>query len=224
MNEQRLVVAARGQDELGVLVVEPLEPLLEGGEPEEVVLLLLPIELDLVDRAAIPVLDLVLGLEVRAPRAVPPLVGPEVDVTGLVDPPEDSLDALDVLGVARSDEEVVRDLEPLGHVAKARRVAVGELARRDPEPLRRLRDRLAVLVRAGEEEDVLAALAHVAGEHVARDRGVGVPEMGLGVHVVDRRRDVVAHRESSLTGCGACPAAIARRPSTGRDWTPPGES
>ena len=55
-------------------------------------------------------------------------------------------------------------------------------------------DRLAVLVGAREEEDVLPALAHVAGQHVRRDRRVRVAEMRLRVHVVDRRRDVVGHR------------------------------
>ncbi len=53
-------------------------------------------------------------------------------------------------------------------------VAVGELLRRHALALGRLRDRLAVLVGAGEEEDVLAALAHVAGEDVGPDRRVRV--------------------------------------------------
>ena len=69
-------------------------------------------------------------------------------------------------------------------------VAVGELARGDALALGHLRDRLAVLVRAGEEEHVLAALAHVAGQHVGGDRRVRVAEVGLRVHVVDRRGDV----------------------------------
>ena len=73
------------------------------------------------------------------------------------------------------------------------RVAVGELARLDALALGRLRDRLAVLVGAGQEEHVLAALAHVAGEDVGADRRVRVAEVGLGVDVVDRRGDVVAH-------------------------------
>ena len=40
-------------------------------------------------------------------------------------------------------------------------------------------DRLAVLVGAGEEEHVLAALAHVAREHVGGDRRVRVAEVRL---------------------------------------------
>ena len=53
-------------------------------------------------------------------------------------------------------------------VLEALRVAVGELLRRHALALGRLRDRLAVLVGAGEEEHVLPALALVAGEDVGR--------------------------------------------------------
>src|SRR5919112_275776 len=79
----------------------------------------------------------------------------------------------------------------------------------DPERLGRLGDRLPVLVRTGEEEDVLAPLPHVPREHVGGNGRVGVPEMGLAVHVVDRRCDVVGHRQPMLpmrarsTGDGA---------------------
>ena len=64
---------------------------------------------------------------------------------------------------------------------------------RDPLALGDLRDRLAVLVRAREEEHVLAALAVVPGEDVGPDRRVGVPEMRRRVHVVDGRRHVEGH-------------------------------
>ena len=72
---ERLVVAVLRGDEPGPLGVELLERLLEGGQPEEPVVLLLPLEHDLVDRAAVAVLELGLRLEVRAARAVPALVG-----------------------------------------------------------------------------------------------------------------------------------------------------
>jgi hypothetical protein len=52
---------------------------------------------------------------------------------------------------------------------------ISELAGRDPLALGHLRDRLAVLVGAGEEEHVLAALAHVACHHVGGDGCVCVP-------------------------------------------------
>ena len=67
----RLVVPRARADELGLVRVQLLELLLEGGELEEPVLLLLMLERDLVDRARLVRADLVLGLEVRAARAVP---------------------------------------------------------------------------------------------------------------------------------------------------------
>ena len=77
-------------------------------------------------------------------------------------------------------------------------VAVRELARRDALALGDLGDRLAVLVRAGQEEDLLAALAHVARDDVGGDRRVRVAEMRLGVHVVDRCGYVEAHRRGTI--------------------------
>ena len=195
---ERLVVAVLRRDEAGPLGVELLERLLEGGHPEEPVVLLLSLEHDLVDRAAIAVLDLGVGLEVGAAGAVPALVGAGVDVAVVVDPLHHLGDLRHVLRIRRADEEVVGGVEPGGELLEADRVPVAELARRDPEPLGLLRDGLAVLVRAGEEEDVLATLAHVPREHVGGDGRVGVPEMGLAVHVVDRRGHVVRHPPSML--------------------------
>jgi hypothetical protein len=70
-------------------------------------------------------------------------------------------------------------------------VAIGQLLRGHPLALGGVLDRLAVLVGPGQEEDVAAALAHVAGEDVGRHRRVRVPEVGLGIDVVDRGGDVV---------------------------------
>ena len=63
--------------------------------------------------------------------------------------------------------------------------------------LRRHLDRLPVLIGPGQEENVLPPLAHVAGEHVGGQRRVGVAEVRLGVDVVDRGGDVIAHRRAS---------------------------
>ena len=58
-------------------------------------------------------------------------------------------------------------------------------------------DRLAVLVGPGEEENVLSALAHMAGKHVGGQGRIGVAQVRLGVDVVDRRGDVIGHRRAS---------------------------
>ena len=81
-----------------------------------------------------------------------------------------------------------------------KRARSGRRARAASMPSRSacLGDRLAVLVGAGQEEDVLAALAHVPGEDVGGDRRVGVPQVGLAVDVVDRGGDVEAHGRLSI--------------------------
>ena len=61
------LVNARGH-EVGLLGVERLEALLERAEGEEVVLLAVALELDVVDRAAVALLDLVVDDADRAPR------------------------------------------------------------------------------------------------------------------------------------------------------------
>ena len=107
-------------------------------------------------------------------------------------------------------------LDPLAHLLELGRVAVRELLRADPLLLGGQLDRLAVLVGAGQEEDVLAPLAHVPREDVGGDRRVRVPEMRLGVDVVDRGGDVEAHGRLSIRSDGSCvvrAAAPCRPPS-----------
>ena len=107
-----------------------------------------------------------------------------------------------VARVGGADEVVVGDVDARHQRLEALGVAVGELLRRDALALGRLRHRLAVLVGAGEEEDLLAALAHVAGEDVGADRRVRVPEVRRGVDVEDRRGDVVGHRRRRTLAAG----------------------
>ena len=85
MNARASLKWCARQDEVGALGEQPLERLLEGRQAEEPVLLLLARQLDLVDRAAVAVEDLVLDLEVGAARAVPALVEALVGVAVVVD-------------------------------------------------------------------------------------------------------------------------------------------
>ena len=191
-----LVAAEVRAHEVRTVGVEAAKVVLERRQPEEPVLLPLEFERDLVDRTRVAGTELGLGVKRGAAGAVPTLVDALVHVAVVVHGLHDLLDARDVRGVGGADEEVVRDIDRRHQRLEALGVSVGELLRRDPLTLGRLRDRLAVLVRAGEEEDVLAPLAHVAGENVGGDRGVRVAEVGLGVDVVDRGRYVVRHRGS----------------------------
>ena len=99
-----------------------------------------------------------------------------------------------------------------GELAEALGDRVGPRLRLEPGGGGGLRDLGAVLVGAGQEERVVAALARVPARDVGRDRRVRVAEVRLGVHVVDRRRDVVgAHRGAASGQCqdGVALAATA---------------
>ena len=144
---------------------------------------------------ALAVDELVLGLERLAADAVEPRVDVFVDVAVVVDPLQELADEGLVALVARADEEVRlgvqarREVAPdLGDLVDVV-LRVEALALSDPPDLRR------VLVDAGEEERLLAALAMMPREDVRRDRRVRVADVGLVVHVVDRRGHVEAHRE-----------------------------
>ena len=89
-----------------------------------------------------------------------------------------------VLGIGGADEEVVGDVEVGFHLLEPRRVLVGQRLGLHPLRLGRVGDRLAVLVGAGQEEHVGIALAHMPGDHVGRDRLVGVAEVGRAVDVL----------------------------------------
>src|SRR5207248_8308576 len=137
--------------------------------------------------------------------------GALVHVAVVVDLLHHLLDAALVLRVARADEEVVGGVDAGDQVAELHRVAIGQLARRHTLALGGLRDRLAVLVGAGEEEHVLPALAHVAREYVGGNSRVRVPRWGPSVPVVDRLSDVEGHaRPRLLVAAGAAPAQPVR--------------
>jgi hypothetical protein len=119
--------------------------------------------------------------------------------------------------VRGADEEVVGGVDPRGQREEPLRVAVRQLARGNALAVRGLGHRLAVLVGAREEEDLVPALAHVPRQDVRRDRGVRVAEVRLGVHVVDRRGDVVGHVAMlSVGGEGPKSVRTSRADARGR--------
>ena len=143
-----LVVTGAGRDEVQ-LGVELFEALLEGGQAEKVVLLLLAGELDVVNGTEVALVDFVVGLEVGAAGAVPALVDALVDEAVLAHAAEHVLDDLHVLGVGCADEEVVAGAEHWCERLEALGVGVGELLRLDAFGAGGVGDGLTVLVCAG---------------------------------------------------------------------------
>ena len=95
-------------------------------------------------------------------------------------------------GLGGADEAVVGHVQPVAHGAELRRVLVGERARRNSFLGGGLRHLQAVLVDAGEEEDVVAVEPLEARDRVGRDRLIGVADMRRAVRVGNRGGDVVA--------------------------------
>src|SRR5207253_9583983 len=103
----RLVVAEVRQDEVRAVVVELQQLVLVGREAKEIVLLLEPFSLRVVDRA-LPVDELRRSLELLAADAIEAGIGVLVDVAVVVDALEEVLDEPMMTLVARADEEVIR--------------------------------------------------------------------------------------------------------------------
>ena len=96
-----------------VLGVQPLEPLLVGGEPEEVVVLLQPLRLEgrMVRAAAVD--ELLIGLELVAAGAVPAGVDALVDVAGRLGAAHHLDRGHRVVRIGGADEPIEADAEAL---------------------------------------------------------------------------------------------------------------
>ena len=70
-------------------------------------------------------------------------------------------------------------------------IAIGEVARGHALARRGLQHLLAVLVGAGQEEDVIAVESLEARDGVGRDQLVGMADMGPAIRVGDRGGDVI---------------------------------
>jgi hypothetical protein len=98
----------------------------------------------------------------------------------------------------RADEIIIRRIERLCHAPKLGSVAISQLAWGDSFLLGRLQHLDAVLVRAGQEEHVLAVEALEAGKRIRCEQFVGMADMRLAVRIGNRSGDV-----EFLTGhCG----------------------
>ncbi len=89
-----------------------------------------------------------------------------------------------------------------------------------PSRVGRLHHLDAVLVGAGEEEDVVAVEPLEAGDGVGRDRLVGVADVGRAVGIGDRGGDVEflgAHRRLAVKSEFACTGS--RPQAAGRAWS-----
>ena len=183
------------------------------GELEEPVLLVN--DLDVTPAIGALAVNKVALSELRlAWRAVVAIVGPLVEVAIVIELLHEVLDALDVTRLRRTDEIVVGDVEVAPQVGKLRDLAVAPLLRRHAVLGGRLGDLPAMLVHAGEEEDIAAVHARETRGGIGRDGGVRGADVWLAVDVVDGRGDVegfFGHGCQVLTRTDAMGEIIAGR-------------
>mmetsp|Transcript_29754 Transcript_29754/g.90505 ORF Transcript_29754/g.90505 Transcript_29754/m.90505 type:complete len:229 (+) Transcript_29754:1263-1949(+) len=183
---EHLVAARGGADEVRVGEDVLLESLPVAREAEEVRRLGHP--LHLCPRRRVAVDQLLLGVEALVPDRVPPLVRAEVQVPRLDQRRPERRRSLFVPRLGGPDELVGGEVVQRQQRAEGVGDAVGKVLRRLARLAGRLLHLLAVLVRAGQKEDLVAVEAREAGDDVAGEGGVHVADVRLPVHVIDRRR------------------------------------
>ena len=142
---------------------------------------------------ALAINELALRPETLAGLAVLALVGALVDVAVVVHLLEDLLNGRNMIVVRRADEAVVRNIHELPQVENALFAAddvVDKLLRGHARVARFVLDLLAVLVRSGQEHDVVARQALVARHRVGRHGTVGVADVELIGRVIDGGGDI----------------------------------
>ena len=113
-----------------------------------------------------------------------------VNETGILDALPQSLHALLMARRGGADVIVVTQPHAVPQRAEFGGDLIGKLLRRFARCLRRPLDLLPMLVSAGEEPCVVTQHAVPAGNCVARNRGIGVPDVGMRIDVINRSRDV----------------------------------
>ena len=185
-----LVAAGFRTDEVGVLVVELKQRLLELGQLEEPVLLAagllhraLAVGAD--ELAVLVLLEVGLGVVGFLVHAVPALVAALVAVALVVEVLPELLHGAGVARLSRAHKIGVGDVEKIPHVAEGRLHGVAPFLRRHALRSGRVGNLLAMLVHAGDERHVVAVHALVTRNRVGRDGGVRRAQVRGGIHVVN---------------------------------------
>ncbi len=222
---QDLVAARRRHDEAGILLVELQQRLLPGGQAEEIAGFLHPLHRRAGRRQLFAVRLLGqfgLGEERLVAHRIPALIAAEIDVPPLLQALPQRLGRRQMARFGGADEVVVGELHRLGEIAEIPRHRIGERLRLHARGGGGFFDLLTVFVGAGKETHVVSVQPHEPRQGVAGDRGVGMADVRLIVHVIDRRRDVVRSflGHSNSPGENAGQRRTPRRRARSRYETP----
>src|SRR5680860_631183 len=196
-----LVVSVGGADEIWIRSVMLGKTILIGRETEEVILLFhIGGQRTMVGTEA--VYQVILRVVRLALRAIETLVATGIDISIIVATTQKLLNELLMLRIRGTDEEIIGSVHPLCHVSELAHHVIRMLPGTDPSLLCRLSNLAAVLIRAGQEEDIITQLPVETSQHVSRYCSVGVTYVRSIVHIVDWGSGVeLAHRRVILTDC-----------------------
>ena len=89
-----------------------------------------------------------------------------------------------------ADEIIIGKAKRARQVAEMLAYAIRESLRVHPRIARGLFHLLAMFIRAGEEKHLMALQPPPARQHIRRHRGIGMADMRLVIHIINRRCDV----------------------------------
>src|ERR1700744_5671666 len=174
-------------------LIEREQPVLIGGETEEVALFFHPLDRRALRPAAHIVFakgGFVLGVIGLVAHGIPAGIAVEIDVAIIGHPLPDFLAGAMVLFFGGADKTVKRNIQPLIHLLEALRIARRHFHRLQPFGFCGLNHLQNLLVGAGHKEHVLAVEPLKARQRVGRDRLIGVTDMRHAVGIGDRGGDV----------------------------------
>jgi hypothetical protein len=123
-------------------------------------------------------------------NTIPSLVIILIDLPPVVKVLKDLLNHLLMAVFGGSDEVIVRDVQPFPEGLKPFDHLITVSLRIHPPFLGGLLHLLAMLVGAREKEDLVTLKTLVASQDIRSDRGIGMPNMGNVVHIIDGCGDV----------------------------------
>ena len=186
---QHFVAVALGADEIGMALDVFPQPGQVLGHAEEVVLLADEFRLGQM-LGAQAVLQLLFRIEAFAAVAVVAAELAEIDVAGIIDLLQEALHAGLVVFVGSAHEGVVLDAQMRPQLLEQAADAVHEFLGGDALLFGGLDDLVTVFVRTGQEHGVVAQGLVEARQGVGHDGGIGMSQMGLGIHIVNGGGDI----------------------------------
>src|SRR3970040_1060631 len=139
---------------------------------------------------AFAVAQFFLGVETLAAETIKPTVAVEIDVACLIDVVKKLLHVAYMIVVGGSNEMIVSKTAAVPGRAKGRANPISEVLGIHPRFRRRVKDLIAVLVRAGEIKGLPTLAAIIPRQRIGNDHRIGAAQVRLGVGAVTRGGDV----------------------------------